>query len=173
MPHWPKPASTPRGVGYWSRCQGAENDRIATFAAAAEGRFFDGMALWAGEATRRQGAHYLFGYAAELSLKVAYFRFVGLNEQGYVWNLLQNAPGGHLDLRVHDLGALGRELALLRAATANDPVFEGEIVRQASLAHAEWSEVMRYRTFPPTDAETTEVAEAAYWLLTHLEEMSR
>ena len=150
-----------------------ESDEVGIFAAAAEQRFFDALNLWPCGAGRRLGAHYLFGYAVELSLKVAYFRFVGLSEQGYVWSLLQNAPVGHLDLRVHDLGALGGELVDLRASTATDPVFEGDIARQSLLAHAQWSEVMRYRTLQPTEAETTEIAEAAYWMLTHLEEMSR
>lgn len=143
------------------------------FASAADQRFFDALNLWSCGPERRLGAHYLFGYAVELSQKVAYFRFAQLNERGYVWHLLQNAPGGHMDLRVHDLGALGQQLVDLRASTATDAIFEGEIVRQSSLAHAQWSEVMRYRTLLPTEAETTEVAEAAYWMLAHLEEMSR
>ena len=56
----------PRGLR--ARCQ---PDSIREFRAAARQRFQDGLTAAAGE--RRTAAIYLWGYAAEMTLKAAYF----------------------------------------------------------------------------------------------------
>jgi hypothetical protein len=63
-------------------------DSIREFRAASQRRYDDGLALAA--QGRRTAAIYLWGYAAEMTLKAAYFSFIGHPEAATItW-------GGHL-----------------------------------------------------------------------------
>ena len=57
-------------------------DSIREFRSAGRQRFDDGLALAA--VGRRTGAIYLWGYAAEMILKSAYFSVVGLDESAEI-----------------------------------------------------------------------------------------
>ena len=61
-------------------------DSIREFRAAALRRYDDGLRL--AVADRRTGAVYLWGYAAEMTLKAAYFSLIGLADRDVItWNI--------------------------------------------------------------------------------------
>jgi hypothetical protein len=128
-------------------------DSIREFRAASRQRFADGQSL--AMADRRTAAIYLWGYAAEMTLKAAYFATIGFAETqpitladlraaastapalGVAWPGLPRKP------RFHDVRAWAELLAAKRAATPGlnypEPAFGTRIVSRCFRLQRLWS----------------------------------
>ncbi len=164
--------------GLLERCQ---PDSIAQFRVAARQRFADGEALAAAE--RRTAAVYLWGYAAEMTLKAAYFEVMVFAKTdvitladlraaaftapglGVTWPGLPGNP------KLHDLRAWAELLVATRGTNPGtayaDPAFGAQVVTQGNLLQRLWSEVLRYRKNLAYDHELEQVRKATAWLLSH------
>src|SRR5437588_2070352 len=132
------------------RCQ---PDSIREFRAAAAQRLQDGLSLAA--AGRRTAAIYLWGYAAEMTLKAAYFHLQGFAEdQTITMADLRAARAAGLGLGMtwtgnfHDLFAWADLLMRTRSATPGsgyaDVLFGTRVVQTARRLQNSWSETLRY-----------------------------
>jgi hypothetical protein len=153
-------------------------DSVGEFRVAARQRFQEGLVLAASD--RHTAAIYLWGYAAEMTLKSAYFAAIGFSEtqpitiadlrgaaasapsMGVVW------PGPN---RFHDLRAWAELLVAFRTATPGlaypVPGFDKEIVRRSRHVHLLWSEILRYHKNIAYGYEMNRVKAEANWLLAH------
>lgn len=150
-------------------------DSVRGFRRAARERFADGVAL--AESGRRTGAVYQWGYAVEMTLKAAYFRFAG-------WTPIRPIEAGDLRAARDTAAALGfqwvgnlHSLAswarLLVAGRSSQPLrnyrditFGDRIVAQALRLERLWNETLRYHSNRATPAEARTVREVAQWFLT-------
>jgi hypothetical protein len=154
-------------------------ESIREFRASAQQRFDEGMAL-AGNG-HRTGAIYLWGYAAEMTLKAAYFLLAGLAEADVItWN-------GHIQPAIHhgrvnrgiawpqqgqghNVRAWAELLVAERAATpgaAYGPPFGREVQACGQSISQLWSETLRYHKNVAYPYEVNQVREATEWLLIH------
>jgi hypothetical protein len=158
-----------------ARCQ---PDSIREFRAAARRRFDDAQEL-AGRG-RRTGAVYLWGYAAEMTLKAAYFSLAGLGEADVLtWpGHLRPAIARGRSLGVawptpgegHNVRAWAELLVTVRApapARAYPVPFGQEVQRYGQRLGHLWRETLRYRKNHAYPHEVRQVREAAEWFLTH------
>ena len=153
-------------------------DSIREFRSAGRQRFDDGLALAA--VGRRTGAIYLWGYAAEMILKSAYFSVVGLDEsaeitwKGHLRTAIQSGraigiawpPSGE----GHNIRAWAELLIAERAsspATAYAAPFDIEVQKRGQRLERLWRETLRYRKNYAYLHEVRQVREAAEWLLVH------
>jgi hypothetical protein len=163
------------------RCQ---PDSIREFRAAARQRFQDGMAL-AGTGNRT-AAIYLWGYAAELTIKAAYFSLFGLaDDDGITWP-------GHIQPAInrgrtpplsiawpaqgagHNVRAWAELLVGVRAlapATAYGPDFAAQVQGCGQRIGQLWRETLRYHKNRAYWYEVRQVREATGWLLIHADDL--
>ena len=141
------------------RCQ---PDSIREFRASARRRYHDGLAL-AG-AGNRTAAIYLWGYATEMILKVAYFSLLGLAEDdvitiaGHIQPAINrgraaplaiawpNAGAGH---NVRAWGELLVGVRALAAATVYQPAFAAQVQACGQRIGQFWRETLRYHKNRP------------------------
>ena len=155
------------------RCQ---PDCIREFRAAARMRYIDGLSL-AGEG-RRTAAIYLWGYAAEMTLKAAYFARLGIGETdpltwrdhlvpainvGRAMQIYWPVPG-----QGHNVRAWA-ELLVATNAASYAPAFALEVQRQGQRIGQLWRETLRYHKNVAYLFEVQKVREATEWFLVHSE----
>jgi hypothetical protein len=158
-------------------------ESIREFRASAPQRFDDGLALAA--AGRRTGAIYLGGYAAEMTLKAAYFSLIGLAETvpitwpGHIQpaiNRGRNPPFGiawPTQGAGHNVRAWAELLVAERALSpaAYPGPFAREVQRCGQRIGQLWRETLRYHQNFAYLYEVRQVREAAEWLLVHADEL--
>jgi hypothetical protein len=147
---------------------------VRTFRAAAGARYRDGLTL-AG-AGRPLGAVYLFGYAAEMLLKAAYFRLRGWGPGAITYRDLADARARALGThgvvwpgRLHDLGGWSRLLVAERAFLGRPlPARLGrQAVARVALIYRHWRETLRYYDAEPYAGEVVRTRAAVAWLFDH------
>ena len=146
-------------------------DTIAGFERSAPKRLEEGDFL----AERyRLTAIYLYGYAAEMILKAAYFKNLRLspvaeidrdtrNRAMAVARLLKLTSGDP-----HDIPGWARLLVRYKedlGRVAYEPKFSRKIVANAQTIYENWRPEMRYRSMSPTANNVFEVRTAAEWLI--------
>jgi len=133
---------------------------------AAEERFRDGMELATGHWERLTGAIYLFGYVAEMILKVAIFRTRNWSGQHPINISWFKNYASHKCYNLHDIDGLANLLIDERRSNNNpfDPVFAAELVHNAKTVSANWRETLRYRSIAAQHAELSEVFQSVEWL---------
>jgi hypothetical protein len=157
-------------------------DSICEFFAAAQERYVDGMK--AAAADRRTAAIYLWGYAAEMTLKAAYFRVIGFHDlQAITLAHLSTAANHGIALqiawppqgRLHNVRAwaelLVKTRALTPAAAYASPSFGLEIQRRGRWIEVVWSETLRYHKNIAYPYEVRRIREAAEWLLANASQL--
>ena len=157
------------------RCQ---PDSIREFRASARHRYNDGLAL-AG-AGNRTAAVYLWGYAAEMTLKAAYFALFGLAEEevltvpGHIQPAINRGRAAPLNIAWPPQGAghnvrAWAELLVgvlaLDLATAYGPGFAAQVRRCGQRIWLLWRETLRYHKNRAYRYEMQQVREATEWLL--------
>lgn len=151
-------------MGLLERC--ATCDSIQEMDAACEDRFWD--ALTCGTEQRHFVACYLFGYAVEMSLKVAYFRFIGkrvaddlASELRTVGRQSRFQQRG----RLHNVVAWADHLLEIRERQRRplSPALTGELMLRARQVAGNWSEVMRYRRSIEAVDEACQLLAQAEW----------
>ncbi len=151
-------------------------DSIIEFRASAKQRFDDGLVAAAHE--RRLAAIYLWGYAAEMILKAAYFSASGFDDnQEITMSDLKEAVEFGTSSRVswprkgqlHNVRAWAETLVVRRASmlgTAYDrPGFGIKVASQGRRLERFWSESLRYHSNLAYPHEVRRVKTAAEWLL--------
>ncbi len=150
-------------------------DSIAEFRAAARERFRDGLS--AARVGRRTAAVYLWGYAAEMTLKAAYFQVIGFAPTRPI--TIADLRGGaanapRLGFRwagnnLHHVESWAQLLAMTRASNPAwaypRPSFGNEVVMRARRLQRLWSEILRYHKNVAYRFEVDQVRAAAEWLL--------
>jgi hypothetical protein len=144
---------------------------------AAEDRFWDGYALGASGDDRALGAVYLFGYLAEMLLKVAFFRARGVARHS------DTAPERHAARTLaatygrprnyHDLKYWTFALERMRSANGRplNAAFAGALTLRVSTLAYHWAESLRYRSVRPTESELHEVVDSVEWIFEHRSEL--
>ena len=153
-------------------------DSIREFRAAAARRFAEGLTLAVNG--QRTGAIYLWGYAAEMTIKAAYFSLVGLaNSDPITWaGHLKPAMAIGASLNIiwpsqgagHNVRAWAELLIVVRSqssATAFAAPFAREVQRQGQRIELLWRESLRYHKNVAYLHEVKQVREAAEWFLSH------
>ena len=139
---------------------------------AAERMVSDGSMLL--RAGRLESGVYLLGYAAEITLKVAYFRLKGEPKSASARPLVNTAraqigalgyaaadwDSGHRILIWHDFLRLER----LRLSLSNDPGFEFTLLTSAQFLDANWSVQMRYRRIELNEDSATRYRDTLIWV---------
>jgi hypothetical protein len=161
------------------RCQ---SDSIREFRAAARQRFDDALALSA--ARRRTAAIYLWGYAAEMIVKAAYFSFIGLGEADTItWPAhLRPAIDKGRSLGIfwprrgegHNVRAWAELLIAERASTlaaAYPSPFDTAVQVYGQRIEYGWNEILRYHKNYAYLYEVRNVREAAEWFLVNSPEL--
>jgi hypothetical protein len=153
-------------------------DSIVEFRDSARQRYDDGLILAA--AGRRTGAIYLWGYAAEMILKAAYFAMAGHAEKDTItWpGHLQPAIARGKALGIawpsqgagHNVRAWAELLVRVRASTpamAYATSVGLEVQRCGQRIGELWRETLRYHKNLAYPHEMKRVHKAAEWLLTN------
>jgi len=154
------------------RCQ---PDSIAEFRSASHQRYNDGLSL--AIQGRRTGAIYLWGYAIEMTLKAAYFSFIGkgvrdpitwsgdllpairtARQQGVLWS--RQRAG-------HNLLAWSEWLIVTRInySMGYAADFQSEVYYQAQQAYQLWNETLRYHKNIAYLFEVQRMQESTEWFL--------
>jgi hypothetical protein len=147
---------------------------IREFRAAATPRYNEGVRLAA--ADDRLAAIYLWGYAAEMLLKAAYFRLVGwLPRQAVTMNDLKAARGyaihalgiGWTTSNLHDLTKWAALLVEARRARGvpYPSGFSRAMTSRVGRIYLVWREYLRYRPNRPYRGEVWRTDEALRWLM--------
>ena len=149
-------------------------DTVASFERAALQRSADAGLL--ASAGRGLMAIYLYGYSAEMRVKVAYFRFefraTGLNSETTIDQARRNhAVGQFAALGLpkkpgpHDVSGWAQLLVTKRASRAMRYalLLERAVVNQARRLSKRWVETLRYRSNTPYRHEVRIVREVAEW----------
>jgi len=135
---------------------------------AAETRFWDGLALAAGESDHAAGAVYLLGYVAEMLLKTAYFRFVGVPPGENLAPHLRavRAHAAWTGRNLHDLRSWVDFLVDVRRLQGQPlpPAFAGQARVQTLAVDVHWRESLRYTSLPALDLELSQVYDGVEWL---------
>ena len=159
-----------------ARCS---DDSIREFLAAASARFNDGLAL-AGQG-RRTAAIYLWGYTAEITLKAAYFRLLGIPDTQIITVRGDIRPAIDHGRRTfgiawppagegHNVRAWAELLVAARAAAAGTALpiaIARGVQRCGQRIEPLWRETLRYRKNHAYAYEMNQVRESAEWLLVH------
>jgi hypothetical protein len=150
-------------------------DSIFEFSCAAQQRFQDGLSL--APAGRRTAAIYLWGYAAEMTLKAAYFRLIGFPlAQAITIADLRAARVNALLLgfqwagnNLHHLESWAQLIVSTRAATPGWAYlvagFGNEVLARSRTLQPLWSETLRYHKNVAYPYEVGQARTAAEWLL--------
>ena len=144
----------------------ASTDSIQEMDAARRDRFWD--ALTCGIDERHFAACYLFGYAIEMSLKVAYFRLISTNVVADLAPHLKTVgrqPRFKQRGRLHNVVAWADQLLEIRRLQGRplSPALTGELILRAKQVAGNWSEVMRYRRSIKAVDEACQLLELAEW----------
>ncbi|GIK15399.1 MAG: hypothetical protein BroJett003_03630 [Planctomycetota bacterium] len=144
-------------MGLKHRLSGGEC--ISGFEQAREDRVLD--ALTCALDQRNFAACYLFGYAVEMMLKCAYFRFAGVEPYADIGPHRAQARRQQARLRQteHDLRAWAEALVEERnnRGRALDPGLAGAFLHHVLTIADHWSEVLRYHPSIPADSEAAEM----------------
>lgn len=150
-------------------------DCIGEFRLAAEQRFQDGLALAA--RGRRTAAVYLWGYAAEMTLKAGFFSLIGFAPSQAITRVdLRGARNRAMGMGIgwrgnnfHDLQAWSQLLVMMRSTAQHMaysvPGMDKRVLHCGQLLQVLWSETLRYHKNMAYDYEVAQVREAAEWLL--------
>jgi len=151
-------------------------DSIAEFRAASRERYVDGIA--AAAHGRRTAAIYLWGYAAEMTVKAAYFELIGFKSRQWIAPTdLAGAVNKGIQLQIswpkpgrwHNVRAWSELLIKTRALTPGrgypSPNFGIEIQLRALRIESLWAETLRYHKNVAYLHEVRRVQEAAEWFL--------
>lgn len=157
-------------------------DSIREFRAAALRRFHDGLVLTVNG--NRTGAIYLWGYAAEMILKSAYFSLIGVTEtapitwDGHLLPAIVRGREMHLAWprqgQGHNVAAWAELLVAVRAqspATAYTSPLDLEVQRAGQRIWQLWRETLRYHKNVAYPHEVKQVREACEWLLANSPEL--
>lgn len=140
---------------------------------AAERRFYDALELATAPAGCESSAIYLFGYAAEIILKVACFNLDGASlgtrtdrHRKSLANLptYKSSCGSNHHCLVGWLEVL-LELRRKRGLPTTAQ-YRRELRRRVKTLSGEWSESIRYRSLPATRVELSRVYNTLSWLMT-------
>jgi len=153
-------------------------DSIVQFRATAAIRNEDAWQL--ARAGRRTAAIYLWGYAAEMTLKAAWFALirhpehspilakdlrtavqVAQNNYGIVW-----PTQGRLHAVLHWAELLLQHRIALRGGYP-DPAFGVAVVEHSHRIYDRWREVIRYKKNTAYPSEVRAVAQSTHWLLSN------
>jgi len=138
---------------------------------AAEERFWDGLTLLLSEENRGTGGIYLLGYTAEILLKTAFFRFIGIAGTEDLW-----IKGGGFDTAKTHSGWKGKnlhdllgwiDLLIDERTTAGkplNPVIAGQADLHVKLVNNHWREILRYKYTDASDNEIAEVYQGVEWI---------
>lgn len=163
------------------RCQ---PDSIREFRLSARQRSQDGLAL-AGKGNRT-AAIYLWGYAAEMTLKAAYFSLIGLAEDdvitvpGHIQPAINRGKAAPLSIHWpnqgagHNVRAWAELLVGVRAlapATTYAPAFAAQVQRCGQRIGQLWKETLRYHKNRAYLYEVRQVREAAEWLVVNSDDL--
>lgn len=151
-------------------------DSVREFRLAAERRYLDGIALAA--ADRRTAAIYLWGYAAEMTLKAAYFSAVGFPlNQSITMQHFRFAQTNAARLGVpwqgnlHNLEAWASLLVSTRGQVPGLQYaihgFGAAVIARVLTLGRLWRETLRYSKNTAYLHEVEQVREAAEWFLAH------
>ena len=150
-------------------------DSIVEFRAAARQRYDDALALAA--QGRRTAAIYVWGYAAEMTIKAAYFSFLGHPQRAPITWLGQLLPAINAGQAMiawpnqgkgHNVRAWAEFLVLSRAAnpaTAYPASFAWEVQTQGQRIGQLWRETLRYHKNVAYRYEADQVRQATEWFL--------
>jgi hypothetical protein len=163
------------------RCQ---PDSIREFRASARQRYNDGLTLaGAGNGT---AAIYLWGYAAEMLLKAAYFSLSGLAPDdvitvaGHIQPAINRGRGAPLSIAWpnqgagHNVRACAELLVAVRAltpATIYGPTFATQVQGCGQRIWQLWRETLRYHKNRAYLYEVRQVREATEWLLVNVDQL--
>lgn len=131
-------------------------------------RYWDGLELATGTAGRKVGAIYLFGYAVEILLKVAFFRQQDWSpSQPIDRNVISNHANWRKKSTLHDLKALASLLIAERKQRGKpyDPVFAGVLNIHVDVLVLHWRETLRYWHGTASEKEVNEVLQSIEWIL--------
>ena len=153
------------------RCQ---PNSIREFRAAALQRANDAQTLVAAE--RRTAAIYLWGYAAEMTLKASYFAVIGFGEVQRITipdlraaRLTAPRLGVAPFANLHDTRGWAELLVATRAAIPGYaypiPGFGNRVVSAGFRVYALWRESLRYHKNVAYEYELAQVQNASQWLL--------
>ncbi len=163
------------------RCQ---PDSIREFRASARQRYNNGLALAGPE--NRTAAIYLWGYAAEMTLKTAYFSLFGLAEDdvitvpGHIQPAINRGRAVPLSIAWpsqgagHNVRAWAELLVGVRAlapATAYEPAFAAQVQGCGQRIWQLWRETLRYHKNRAYLYEVRQVREATGWLLVNSDDL--
>jgi hypothetical protein len=155
-------------------------DSIREFGTSAIQRYNDGIVAAGGG--RSLAAIYLWGYAAEMILKTAYFSAAGIGEATTLEMNSDIKPAINLGKSLgvswpavgqgHNVRAWAELLILERATHPNPPAayntgFERAIQACGQRISQLWSETLRYHKNTPYPHEIRQIREATEWLLVH------
>jgi hypothetical protein len=152
-------------------------DSIAQFFAAARVRDVDAQQL--ALAGRGTAAIYLWGYAAEMTLKGAWFALIGFAEDQVISSAdlgsAEKQANGYLIQwpkagRWHAIFAWAQLLTQHRITLRGaypDPQFPAAVMHHSQRIYQRWRETMRYKKNRAYDHEVRAVAESVAWLLAH------
>ncbi len=139
---------------------------------ASEARYAEGVLLLTDEATRTASV-YLLGYAAEMLLKTAYFRFEGASSSDRVGPLLETAKIKARNLNViaerenyHSLRFWSQLLLATRNYEARDlpKRIADNLTLHTTTLYENWWVEMRYRRLAANDTEILAVKKSVEWL---------
>ena len=135
---------------------------------AAEQRFLDGLALATGDPGREAGAIYLLGYVAEMLIKTAHFRTIGVPANQDIAPVLRAVRNHSLwtGRNLHDLRSWIDFLIDVRQLQGKpiSPPTAGIIRQQVLTVDAHWRETLRYTSQTATAVELNEVFDSVEWL---------
>jgi hypothetical protein len=132
-------------------------DCVREFRASARLRYNEGVAL---SDSHKTAAIYLWGYAAEMTLKAAYFTLIGFADTREITRLdLRTAlGGGHGSTAAslgmspsgnfHNLGEWAQLLILYRdrhGPAYSDPLQAAQVIDNTGVVYRHWRETLRYR----------------------------
>lgn len=158
-------------------------DSIREFRLSALQRFNDGLAL-AGTGNRT-AAIYLWGYAAEMTLKAAYFSICGLTEDdvitvpGHIQPAINRGRAAPFHIAWphqgagHNVRAWGELLVAARAfgPAVYDVGFAANVQTYAQRIWQLWRETLRYHKNRAYTYEVRDVWEATAWFLVHSQDL--
>lgn len=150
-------------------------ETLQDYELARQERLWDGVNLWL--SARPQGGVYMLGYHAEMSLKLAYFRWQGLNVATVIDRArldTAKAKGKVLGVTTPILGfhslRFWRDLLEAERAAASrplDPQLAADLHVYVNAIHARWSVEMRYGAPKSSMVDLEVVAAAVDWLDTN------
>lgn len=149
-------------------------ETIQDYELAAEDRYWDGMELLV--AGHTVGGLYLLGFAAEMWLKYAYFRFTGARPgdparshfgpaRSHARQLLPSIPAEGYHSLAFWAGLLRETRQLRSRAWPTD--FDASFVQRCRRAYGNWLVDMRYRRIAIEQADVRSLYDDVSWIRTH------